>query len=656
MVREPLTFACSHCGATFTNRWGLRAHLLEHDIVAPSEWQSGTDPRPRVAAIPYELASRRRAGLANEPPAPNEVAKRRPRRSPLGRRLAVAAAIVLAVLVATPLALAWWTASASVSANKISTGTWGNWLTFTPGTSQATHYSSCGSSQQVTIASLDKQGNLSCDFGDALPGTTTSWSDVFRVTSSAPAALKVSFATSGTIAPFIASVGFAADTTGGALNPKQMRDVAVQLTVPKTATAGTYAGTLTVAVVGGSESHAIPLTVTVLAQKPCPACLTFTPGTSQATHYSSCGSSQQVTIASLDKQGNLSCDFGDALPGTTTSWSDVFRVTSSAPAALKVSFATSGTIAPFIASVGFAADTTGGALNPKQTRSVAVQLTVPKTAAAGTYSGTLTVAVVGGSESHAIPLTVTVLKQAKLFTLHPGLSKVLPSCSATPPPKPPSVACAQPDGSLSLGFGQRPLARTVRFSDVVRMASSAGKKVDVTLTMSGPAAQVVQRVGFWDGSKGGVVYKDLTLKAGRTVQVAFQFDVGSKSLLGNQSGTLTVTAKLANGSLQQSELPVTLDVVDPSADPSPSPSSSPSPSATPQVTASPSVTPSASVSSSPSSTPSTSSSPSVLPQPSTSPSVAAPSASPSATLVVFLAPISLAAIGLTALKRRKRST
>ena len=53
------------------------------------------------------------------------------------------------------------------------------------------------------------------------------------------------------------------------------------------------------------------------------------PRPSQATHYSSCGTAKQVVIAALDKQGNLSCDFGDALLGTTTSWPDVFRITSS---------------------------------------------------------------------------------------------------------------------------------------------------------------------------------------------------------------------------------------------------------------------------------------------------------------------------------------
>ena len=189
----------------------------------------------------------------------------------------------------------------------------------------------------------------------------------------------------------------------------------------------------------------------VLAQKPC-LYLTFCPGASQATHYSSCGTAKQVVIASLDKQGNLSCDFGDALLGSTTSWPDVFRITSSAPAALKVSFTPSGAIAPFIASVTFAADTTGGVLNSKQTRDVAVQLTVPKTATPGTYAGTLTVAVVGGSESHTIPLTVRVLAQKpshpKSHTTRPRPAS---SASSTPSPTPTasSTTSVSPKGSPS---------------------------------------------------------------------------------------------------------------------------------------------------------------------------------------------------------------
>ena len=266
-VQPTVAFACSHCDSVFENRWGLRAHLLQHGVVAATEYRPSADSKPRVTAIPFELSGRRRAGLTHETTPSREVADRRPRRRTLAKRLALVAAALLVIFLGVSSALAWWTTSASSSA-RITTGTWGNYLTFCPGASQATHYSSCGTAKQVVIASLDKQGNLSCDFGDALLGSTTSWPDVFRITSSAPAALKVSFTPSGAIAPFIASVTFAADTTGGVLNSKQTRDVAVQLTVPKTATPGTYAGTLTVAVVGGSESHTIPLTVRVLAQKP----------------------------------------------------------------------------------------------------------------------------------------------------------------------------------------------------------------------------------------------------------------------------------------------------------------------------------------------------------------------------------------------------
>ncbi len=152
--------ACSHCGATFANRWGLRAHLLQHGVVAAAEWQASAEPKPRVVAIPFELSGRRRAGLAQEPPPPNRLAEHHRRRRSLAKRLALAAALLLVVLAATSSALAWWTASASSSA-KITTGTWGNWLHFCPGASQATHYSSCGVAQQLPIASLDKQGNLS---------------------------------------------------------------------------------------------------------------------------------------------------------------------------------------------------------------------------------------------------------------------------------------------------------------------------------------------------------------------------------------------------------------------------------------------------------------------------------------------------------------
>ena len=336
---------------------------------------------------------------------------------------------------------------------------------------------------------------------------------------------------------------------------------------------------------------------------------------------------------------------------------DVFRVTSSAPASLKLSFTTTGAIAPFVASFGFASDKTGGALNSKQTRDVAVQLVVPKTATPGTYAGTLTVAVLGGSESHTIPLTVTVLaykpKPAKLFTLCAGSSRQVASGLASPPPTLPTVACAQPDGTLALGFGALPLAQATQFTDVVRMTSSGAKTADVTLTLSGAAATLVQRVGFWGGATSGVLDRSLTLKTKHTERVAFAFDPATSASLGSQSTTLTITATLADGSVQQSEVPVTFDVVSPSADPSPSPPASPSPAVTtspsPAVTTSPSVVPSVSASSlpssapttssSPSAVPSTSSSPSVLPLPSTSPSASGSSASPSPGVSLLLAPM-----------------
>ena len=555
MSADDVLFRCSHCGAGFANRWRLRAHLLEHGVVVSSEWQGREQPRPRLPIVPPELSSRRVPGptVARASGTRGVAAPRRKRSSRRVHALLVAAAIVITLL-ATSSALAWWTTSAAPIQGTISSGTWGAYLTFTPGASQATHYSSCGTAQQLPIASLDKQGNLSCDFGDALPGSTTSWSDVFRVTSAAPAALKVSFTPSGALAPFISSVGFAADTTGGALNPKQTRDVAVQLVLAKTVSPGTYSGTLTVAVVGGSESHAIPLTVTVLAKKPCVSYLTFCPGASQATHYSSCGTAQQLPIASLDKQGNLSLDFGDALPGSTTSWSDVFRVTSAAPAALKVSFTPSGALAPFISSVGFAADTTGGALNPKQTRDVAVQLVLAKTVSPGTYSGTLTVAVVGGSESHAIPLTVTVLAKkpcVSYLTFTPGASQATHYSSCGTAQQLP-IASLDKQGNLSCDFGDALPGSTTSWSDVFRVTSAAPAALKVSFTPSGALAPFISSVGFAADTTGGA------LNPKQTRDVAVQLVLAKTVSPGTYSGTLTVAVV---GGSESRVIPLTVTVL-----------------------------------------------------------------------------------------------
>ena len=252
---EPqVAFACSHCAAVFANRWRLKTHLLGHGVAMTPEYRPPAGSKRRVTMVPVEFSARRHAGPARETVPPDRLAGRRSHRRPLGKSLALVAAALLVAFLGVSTASAWWETSTSLSGT-ITTGTWGNYLTFTAGSSQATHYSASGCPQSVTIATLDKQGNLSCDFGDALVPSSTSWCDVFRVTSSAPASLKLSFTTTGAIAPLVTSVGFASDKTGGALNSKQTRDVAVQLVVPKTATPGTYAGTLTVAVLGGSESH-----------------------------------------------------------------------------------------------------------------------------------------------------------------------------------------------------------------------------------------------------------------------------------------------------------------------------------------------------------------------------------------------------------------
>ena len=140
-----------------------------------------------------------------------------------------------------------------------------------------------------------------------------------------------------------------------------------------------------------------------------PPCLTFSPGCSKAAHPCQCGHSKGTPIASFDKQGNLCLDFGGVYQESCLAWPDVFRITSSAAAPIHVSFTAHGPIASFLAGVSFANDTTGGELDPGQTRSVAVKLSVPKNEVPGIYSGTLVVAVVGTSESYSIPMVITVL-------------------------------------------------------------------------------------------------------------------------------------------------------------------------------------------------------------------------------------------------------
>jgi hypothetical protein len=221
------------------------------------------------------------------------------------------------------------------------------------------------------------------------------------------------------------------------------------------------------------------------------------------------------------------------------------------------------------------------------------------------------------------------------------------------------VAITQTDGTIKLDFGSLPRDKDEIYNAVLLLSSKSSSTVNVNLALSGPVAKLVKRLGYWEGGR-GIQTSDLSLKKGATEQLAFELDAPAGTTQGERQGTLTITAKPAKGHSQQNQLSVSADVVDHSTSPSPSPSCSPSPSVKPKVTTSPSARPSASATPSPSVTPSMSvspsASPSVSPQPSTSPSVAAPSASTSATIGVFLVPISLVTIGLAAFKRRKRST
>ncbi len=423
--------------------------------------------------------------------------------------------------------------------------------------------------------------------------------------------------------------------------------------MPAATAPGTYTGSLTVAVVGGAESHVIPMTVKVLAQKPC---LSFAPGSSQATHYSTTGCPQQAPIATSDKQGNLSLDFGDEVVGSQTSWSDVFRITSSAPAALKVSFTPSGAIAPLIASVGFASDKTGGALNPKQTRSVAVKIVVPAATAPGTYTGSLTVAVVGGAESHVIPMTVKVLAQKPCLSFAPGSSQAT-HYSTTGCPQQAPIATSDKQGNLSLDFGDEVVGtEKAVYDDVLDLTSTSSGAATLTFTLSGPVATLVRGVGFRD-AHGDIIHGGVTLAAGQTQKLAFELCVPAGTALADLQGTVTFNVRPASGGAQLTRLPVAVEIVGVGATADPTPSSSPPSSVRPTVAPSttPSATPSTFAKPSPSPSPSSSASPtasaSASPTPSGSPSSSTPvpSASPSSSLNFWLGPIWLAIAGLDAL-------
>lgn len=485
-VRDPLTFVCSHCSAAFSNRWGLRAHLLEHGVVAPVEWGRPAGVKRRVVPIPSEFSRRWRVDLPAKSSTVDEVAARRPVKKSAAKRLGFAAAALLTILVLTSPAAAWWTTSASISA-RATAGTWGNHLAFCPGTSRATHYSVFGCPRSALIAALDRHGSLALDFGDALPGASITWSDVFRVTSAAPASLKVSFTTSGAPAPFIAAVGFAADKTGGVLNTKQTRSVAVRFAVLKTATAGTYAGTLTVAVAGG-ESHVIPMTVRVLGKtptssptpSPSPSCspssspscsvspsptpsaarvFGLTPGQSRV--LSSTGKpSPPPTVAALQADGSIRLDFGQVPRAKDTTYNDVVRMASQVSGTTTVSLALSGPVAKLVKRVGFwdgsGVVCSGLKLKAGQTQRLAFEFRACSGAALGDYQSTVTITASltdGRSQEMRLPITLDLVSATTSPSPLPICS---PTVSTTPKPSPSGKPSNDPSPTASPSLSPKP--------------------------------------------------------------------------------------------------------------------------------------------------------------------------------------------------------
>jgi predicted ribosomally synthesized peptide with SipW-like signal peptide len=341
--------------------------------------------------------------------------------------------------------------------------------------------------------------------------------------------------------------------------------------------------------------------------------LVLTPGCSRAVHVSG-GCSRSLPIATRGADGGLSLDFGDVkAPGAT--WTDVFRITSTAPAKVTVWFVTSGAIAPLVSSVRFSDAGSAGALAPSQTRKVAVVLSVTSKTAPGEYRGTLTVGVSGSTETHTLPMLVTVIRAcspspspsvkpspshtpscspspstspscspspstspaaAALYTLGAGLSTVLPHPGATSPPA--TVAQTQPDKTLLLSFGTVPTGQKLCFSDVLRVAGKVRTRTVVTFSFEAASGDLFARVGLWDAPHHRF-RDDTVLGLGVTDSIAVEFRAPLSAMPGVRSACLVVTAVASDGRRQQTRLPLTVDFQRTS--PSTSPSSCPSPSSSP---------------------------------------------------------------------------
>lgn len=522
-AQPAVAFACSRCGAGFPSSDELRIHTVAHrDIVVEASpphggHQSRATP---VTPVPPEHSEAKHP-LAAPGSHPGDISRKAPELEPVGagsrdvlhprplgaprvarparrarvmpRTVALVVAAAILVLLSGASALAWFSASTAGSA-RISTGTWGSYLNFNPGSSQAVHWSASGCARLTPVATLDDQGDLTLDFGDLTkPGGV--WLDVFRVTSKANAPVQVTFVPNGAIAPLIGGVGFVFGGNGGSLDPEQTKSVFVRLCVTKHTMPGVYQGALLVSVIGGTERHSIPTTVRILGRKPrpspspscspttspspscsptstaTPSCTPSpTPSATQPALFSSAaglsttlpqpGSTvPPVAVASVQADGSIALDFGQLPLDEAAIFTDVLRITGLTTRRATMTCAlSSDTGAPGVQAGVWDAKresfSRAQVLGGGKTVSIAVMFGPTSTATPGPQAMTLSITATledGRTQRTDYPLTFTW----GMGSPSPAMS---PSSSPTSTPSSPTPVSLSPSGLLPAGPRTTPTA------------------------------------------------------------------------------------------------------------------------------------------------------------------------------------------------------
>ena len=137
-------------------------------------------------------------------------ARRRASRPPRGSHVRVLAV----ALAAATAAVAWWTSTATIVGNLVSTGSWVDCASLDPGKSTAVHWYARKKRvfyHVLPIATAEGAGGISLDFGDVVPHNANASPDVFRVTGACQRTLTVAFSVEGAAAGLISTVRFAED-------------------------------------------------------------------------------------------------------------------------------------------------------------------------------------------------------------------------------------------------------------------------------------------------------------------------------------------------------------------------------------------------------------------------------------------------------------